>query len=205
MILYGFLQWFNHLAHVVQCPVMYTWSRPHIVSRIACILVFSWLIVIKLTFLLLLFLLLVCFPYIEETEVAYAIFLPSVCLCVSLCAASCPPESASELHRPSDRRFSAKLAPTFENRRSHVVSVTDPYGRILDFLNRSRYFLFQVAPQLYSRGCLYAHLPPTNYECLNKYLWNMVCVSRHPFPCQRRTLYSPSMNSTNITALDCSG
>jgi hypothetical protein len=32
-----------------------------------------------------------------------------------------------------------------------VVSVTDPYGRILGFLDRSRYFFFQVAPQLYSR------------------------------------------------------
>jgi hypothetical protein len=33
-----------------------------------------------------------------------------------------------------------------------VISETDPYGRILDFLDRSRYFFFQVAPQLYSRG-----------------------------------------------------
>jgi hypothetical protein len=32
----------------------------------------------------------------------------------------------------------------------HVVSVTDPYGRILGFLDRSRYFFYQVAPQLYS-------------------------------------------------------
>jgi hypothetical protein len=31
-----------------------------------------------------------------------------------------------------------------------VVSVTDPYGRILGFLDRGRYFFFQVAPQLYS-------------------------------------------------------
>jgi hypothetical protein len=29
-----------------------------------------------------------------------------------------------------------------------MVSVTDPYGRILDFLDRSRYFFsFEVAPQ----------------------------------------------------------
>jgi hypothetical protein len=35
---------------------------------------------------------------------------------------------------------------------SHVVSVTDSYGRILIFLDRNRYFFFQVAPQLYSRG-----------------------------------------------------
>jgi hypothetical protein len=33
-----------------------------------------------------------------------------------------------------------------------VVRVTDPYGHILGFIDRSRYFFFQVAPQLYSRG-----------------------------------------------------
>jgi CBS-domain-containing membrane protein len=62
------------------------------------------------------------------------------------------PESASEQHRPSDRRLLAKLVPTFADRGWHVVSVTDPYGRILGFLDRSRYVFFQVAPQLYSRG-----------------------------------------------------
>jgi hypothetical protein len=30
-----------------------------------------------------------------------------------------------------------------------VVSTTDPYDRILGFLDRIRYFFFQVAPQLY--------------------------------------------------------
>jgi hypothetical protein len=30
--------------------------------------------------------------------------------------------------------------------------MTDPYCRILGFLERSRYFLFQVAPRLYSQG-----------------------------------------------------
>jgi hypothetical protein len=49
-------------------------------------------------------------------------------------------ESASELYRPSDRRLSAKWLPTFADTGCHVVSVTDPYGRILDFLDRSRYF-----------------------------------------------------------------
>jgi hypothetical protein len=33
-----------------------------------------------------------------------------------------------------------------------MVSVTDPYGRILGFLDRSRYVFFQVASQLHSRG-----------------------------------------------------
>jgi hypothetical protein len=61
-------------------------------------------------------------------------------------------ESASELYRPSDRRLSATLVPTLADRGCHVVSVTDPYGLILGFLDQSRYFFFQVAPQLYSRG-----------------------------------------------------
>jgi CBS-domain-containing membrane protein len=49
-------------------------------------------------------------------------------------------ESASELYRPSDRHLSANWLPTFADRGSHVVSVMDPYGRILGFLDRSRYF-----------------------------------------------------------------
>jgi hypothetical protein len=56
------------------------------------------------------------------------------------------PESASELYR----RLLAKLVPIFAARGCHVVSVTDPYGRILGFLDRSRFFFFQVALQLYS-------------------------------------------------------
>jgi hypothetical protein len=60
--------------------------------------------------------------------------------------------SVRELHRPSVRRVSAKLVPTFPCRGCHVVSVTDPHGRILGFPDRSRYFLFQVALQLYLRG-----------------------------------------------------
>jgi hypothetical protein len=49
-------------------------------------------------------------------------------------------ESASELYRPSDRRLLAKRLPTCAERGCHAVSVTDPYGRILGFLERSRYF-----------------------------------------------------------------
>jgi hypothetical protein len=62
------------------------------------------------------------------------------------------PESVSEPYRPSDRRLSPKLVPIFADRGCHVVSVADPYGRSLGFLDRSCYFLFQVAPQLYQRG-----------------------------------------------------
>jgi hypothetical protein len=47
------------------------------------------------------------------------------------------PKSASELYRTSDRRLSAKLAPTSADRGCHVVGVTDPYCRILGFLDRT--------------------------------------------------------------------
>jgi hypothetical protein len=50
------------------------------------------------------------------------------------------PESASEIYSPRDRRLSAKLVPTFADIGCHMFSVTDPYGRILGFLDRSRYF-----------------------------------------------------------------
>jgi hypothetical protein len=40
-------------------------------------------------------------------------------------------ESASELYRPSDRCLSARLVPAFAERGCHIISVTDPYGRIL--------------------------------------------------------------------------
>jgi hypothetical protein len=64
----------------------------------------------------------------------------------------CGTQSASELYRPSDRRLSTKLVPTFADRGCRVVNATAPYGRILGFLDRGRYYFFQVAPQLYSRG-----------------------------------------------------
>jgi hypothetical protein len=54
----------------------------------------------------------------------------------------------NELYRPSGSRLSAKLVPTFTDSECRVVSTTDPHGRILDFLDRSRYCFFQIAPQL---------------------------------------------------------
>jgi hypothetical protein len=53
-------------------------------------------------------------------------------------------ESASELYRSSDRRrLTAKLVLTFADRGCNVVSVTDPYDRILGFPDRSLYFSFK--------------------------------------------------------------
>jgi hypothetical protein len=63
-----------------------------------------------------------------------------------------PQANYTERYRPSDRRMSAKLVPTFAERGCRVVSATDPHGRILGSPDRSRYYYFQVAPQLYSRG-----------------------------------------------------
>jgi hypothetical protein len=54
--------------------------------------------------------------------------------------------------RPSGRHLSSKLVQTFADRRCRVVSSMDPYCRILLFLDRSRYFFFQVEPQLFLRG-----------------------------------------------------
>jgi hypothetical protein len=54
---------------------------------------------------------------------------------------------------PTERPpLDGEINAIFADRGCHVVRVTDPYGRILGCLHRSRYFFFQVAPQLYSRG-----------------------------------------------------
>jgi hypothetical protein len=45
----------------------------------------------------------------------------------------------SELYRPIDRSLSAKLVPTFADRGCRVFSVTELYGRIIGFVDRSRY------------------------------------------------------------------
>jgi hypothetical protein len=45
-----------------------------------------------------------------------------------------------------------EVVPTFADRGCRVVSATDPPDRILGFLDRSRYYFFQEAPQTYSRG-----------------------------------------------------
>jgi hypothetical protein len=49
-------------------------------------------------------------------------------------------ESVTELHRPSDRRLSAKLVPTFTDSGCHVVSATDLLGHILASLDRVKIY-----------------------------------------------------------------
>jgi hypothetical protein len=65
----------------------------------------------------------------------------------------CPwTQSAIELYRLSNSRFSATLVPTFEDLGCRVVSATDLQVRILDFLDLSHYIFFQISPQFYSQG-----------------------------------------------------
>jgi hypothetical protein len=54
---------------------------------------------------------------------------------------------------PTERpQLVGEVSAKFVDRGFHVVSAMDPYGRILQFLDQSHYFIFQAAPQLYSRG-----------------------------------------------------
>jgi hypothetical protein len=48
----------------------------------------------------------------------------------------------SELYRQTDRHLSETLVLICVDRRYQVVSVTEPCGRILGFLDRSRQFFF---------------------------------------------------------------
>jgi CBS-domain-containing membrane protein len=44
---------------------------------------------------------------------------------------------------PTERPLSARLVPTFADRGCHVLSATNPYGRILGFLDRSFYYFLK--------------------------------------------------------------
>jgi hypothetical protein len=78
-----------------------------------------------------------------DVEVSYEMLLPiSQTTLLHINKQTPRSESASELYRPSDRRFSAKRLPTFADKGCHVVSVTDPYGLILGFLD-GRYFFIK--------------------------------------------------------------
>jgi hypothetical protein len=61
-------------------------------------------------------------------------------------------QSASEPYQLYDRRLLAKLVPNLLIGECPVVRAADLYGRNLGFLDRSRYFFFQVAPKFYSEA-----------------------------------------------------
>jgi hypothetical protein len=57
-----------------------------------------------------------------------------------------------------------EVSAKFVDRRSHVVSVTDPYGRILGFLDRSRYFFLPSSSSVVLTRLSGPHSRPTNYQ-----------------------------------------
>jgi hypothetical protein len=69
-------------------------------------------------------------------------------------------DSASELYRLSDRRFSAKWLPTFADKGCHVVSGADRYGPYSRVSRQEPLHFYQVAFQLCSRGSV-APVPDT--------------------------------------------
>jgi hypothetical protein len=46
----------------------------------------------------------------------------------------------------------SEVSANLGGRGFRIVSATDPHSCSLDFLDRNRYYFFQVAPQLYSRA-----------------------------------------------------
>jgi hypothetical protein len=58
------------------------------------------------------------------------------------------PEFMNELYRSSDCRLSAKIVPTFPDSGCHVVSVTDPYSRILGFLDLITVVTFSILSRI---------------------------------------------------------
>jgi hypothetical protein len=52
----------------------------------------------------------------------------------------------SLLKKKKKSKFVGEVSANFADRVCHVVSVTDPYDRILEVLDRSSYFSFEVAP-----------------------------------------------------------
>jgi hypothetical protein len=111
-------------------------------------------------------------------------------------------------NRWSDRRLLAKLVTAFADRGYNVVSVMDPYGRILAFLDRCRYLLFLSCHTEESRSPLWssgqsswlhngAVLFPVRYELI----LNMLCGGcRDPSRCPRGTLYPQMLALTSSTS-----
>jgi hypothetical protein len=83
------------------------------------------------------------------------------------------PESASELHRPSDHLVSAKLVTTFADKDVAKSALRIPCNRNLGFLDRSPYFFFQVLLSVVLTGLSGPRSRPTTSQkiCYRQELW----------------------------------
>jgi hypothetical protein len=70
-----------------------------------------------------------------------------------------------------------EVVPTFADRGCCMVSATDPPGRILGFLDWSRYYFFRVAPQLSSRG---NNNNNNNKVIIIKIITDFICMTVFP-------------------------
>jgi hypothetical protein len=62
--------------------------------------------------------------------------------------------------------MSAKLVPTFADRRCHVVNATEPHGRILGFLDRSVLHFLNMLMTNASMGSVHSTLLPLTCNVL---------------------------------------
>jgi hypothetical protein len=102
----------------------------------------------------------------------------------------------------------------FPDRWCHVVSVTNSCGCILDFLDRSRYYCFQVAPQLHSRGWVDPVADPLLFFCsADNRTRDLRIFSQELWPLDHRggprnrvaQLYLRALGSLYVASYDSSG
>jgi hypothetical protein len=93
------------------------------------------------------------------------------------------PESASELYRPSGRRLSVKLVSTSADRGCYVVSVTDLYGRILGFLDRTYIYIYIYIYIYRKTEKDYAGNPSNNWKLQTRLLVRKGAPHQHTCNC----------------------
>jgi hypothetical protein len=98
-------------------------------------------------------------------------------------------KETKKLESASERRFSAKLVPTFAYRGCHVVRVTDPYSPDLGFIDRNLAAKPERRRPLGRRRRWDDNIQ-LDLTRMNRMAWTDMAVVRH----QRRTLLNMTMN-----------
>jgi hypothetical protein len=80
-------------------------------------------------------------------EIIFPLWIKCSCILIQICSVASVRKRTLPTELPP---LVSELSANFLRIEGcHVVSVTNPYGRILGFLDRSRYYCLQVVPQLY--------------------------------------------------------